>query len=101
MKRDMDTYKKYHDWHRDQELQAFEKAKAKAIQDALAIEDEGSRKAMLYKANKMRFQFEKDKLINYGHCLKFDKPVSFLPGICQIHTQHCFIHRKDFVHAEE
>lgn len=34
--------------------------------------------------------------INYGHCLKFNKPVTFIPGVCQIETQHCFIHRKDY-----
>lgn len=32
--------------------------------------------------------------INYGHCTKFDKPVSFIPAVCQIDTQHCFEHRK-------
>lgn len=32
--------------------------------------------------------------INYGQCLKFNKPVSFIPAVCQIDTQHCFEHRK-------
>jgi hypothetical protein len=32
---------------------------------------------------------------HYGHCSKFDKPVSFSPGVCQIDTQECFVHRKD------
>jgi hypothetical protein len=36
--------------------------------------------------------------IHYGHCLKFDKPVSFIPNSCQLDTQKCFIHRKDYVH---
>lgn len=34
--------------------------------------------------------------INYGHCAKFDKPVSFIPATCQLDTQKCFIHRKDY-----
>lgn len=32
---------------------------------------------------------------HYGNCTKFNKPVSFIPGICQIDTQQCFKHRKD------
>lgn len=32
--------------------------------------------------------------INYGNCTKFNKPVSFIPAVCQIETQVCFEHRK-------
>jgi hypothetical protein len=32
--------------------------------------------------------------INYGNCSKLNKPVSFIPGICQIETQFCFVHRR-------
>jgi len=97
MLRDLETFKQWYDWHRERELEDFEKRKAKAIADAHDIEDEPNRKAMLHKANKMRFYFEKAKLINYGHCTKFDKPVTFLPNTCQIETQHCFVHRRDYV----
>lgn len=99
MRRDLVTYQKWEDWHRARDMEDFEKSKAKSIRDAEAIEDEGSRNAMLYKANKMRFYFEKSRLINYGHCMKFEKQVTFLPNICQIETQHCFIHRSDYVHV--
>lgn len=34
-----------------------------------------------------------DKL-NFGHCTKFDKGVSFIPVTCQLETQECFEHRK-------
>lgn len=33
--------------------------------------------------------------INYGHCTKFDKSVSFIPAVCQLDTQECFEHRKN------
>lgn len=33
--------------------------------------------------------------INYGTCSKFDKPVTFIPAVCQLETQICFVHRKD------
>jgi len=32
-----------------------------------------------------------------GECTKFKKTVTFIPNICQLETQHCFIHRKDMV----
>jgi hypothetical protein len=48
-------------------------------------------------ADKMRFQFDKSECaINYGDCSKFKKPVSFIPNICQVETQECFKHRREF-----
>lgn len=42
------------------------------------------------------FQFDKSQvIINYGTCTKFNKSVSFIPNTCQLHTQECFVHRKD------
>lgn len=49
----------------------------------------------------MKFQYQsRPAEIHYGYCMKFAKDVSFIPGQCQIDTQHCFIHRKDYVHTE-
>lgn len=33
--------------------------------------------------------------VNYGHCNKFNKSVSFIPNTCQLETQNCFKHRRD------
>jgi len=33
--------------------------------------------------------------LNYGNCQKLNKPVSFIPGVCQVTTQECFKHRRD------
>lgn len=33
--------------------------------------------------------------INYGNCTKFNKPVSFIPNVCQLETQQCFKHRRE------
>lgn len=30
-----------------------------------------------------------------GTCKKFEKEITFQPGICQLDTQQCFLHRKD------
>lgn len=32
--------------------------------------------------------------LNYGNCQKLNKPISFIPNVCQIETQNCFEHRK-------
>jgi hypothetical protein len=34
--------------------------------------------------------------IHYGHCVKFNKSVSFTPMQCQLHTQECFRHRREY-----
>ncbi len=47
----------------------------------------------LREANKMKFQPNSKINEGFGHCTKFDKPVDFISGICQIHTQGCFEHR--------
>lgn len=95
MWRDTETFNKWANWHQTIELDLFEKAKAKAIVEAEAIEDEANRMGMLRVANRMRFQFERTGLINYGKCSRLGKNVAFLPNICQLETQSCFIHRKD------
>ena len=33
--------------------------------------------------------------LTFGNCSKFEKPISFIPNVCQIETQECFKHRKD------
>lgn len=95
MERDFATYQKWENWHRETDLADFEKRKAKAIADALQAKDDRGRDAQLLIANKMKFQFDKNGLIQYGNCKKFNRPVSFLPMTCQLETQQCFKHRKD------
>lgn len=31
----------------------------------------------------------------YGNCLRFNKPVEFIPNTCQLETQKCFKHRRE------
>jgi hypothetical protein len=33
--------------------------------------------------------------VHYGLCDKLNKPVGEIANICLLHTQDCFIHRKD------
>lgn len=47
---------------------------------------------------KMKFQFDKEGLLQYGICLsrngKWNQPVTFSPNTCQLDTQHCFSNRR-------
>lgn len=83
------------EWHKKQDKDEFEKSKAKAISDANNVSDDKQRAGMLRIANKMKFQFDTKGLMNYGNCSKLNKPVTFMPGICQIETQQCFKHRRE------
>lgn len=102
MYRDLEKFKKWQQWSKDLQETDFIRQKTKAIKDAkeailnaLTENDKKSCEGILRKAEKMKFQFDKDGLISYGGCARYGKAVSFLPGVCQIETQHCFIHRKD------
>lgn len=46
--------------------------------------------------------FQADSKINqgFGFCKKLNKKVDFIPSICQIHTQQCFLHRLDTLDEE-
>ena len=35
--------------------------------------------------------------IHYGYCVKFQKEVAEIANICLLHTQECFLHRKDHI----
>lgn len=90
MERDLAKFEYWMAWHRNIECADFERAKAKAFKDAESAENEQAKQAMLFKARKMKFQFDKSKLINYGNCTKLDKSVSFIPNACQLETQFCW-----------
>ncbi len=101
MSRDMDRYQKSHDWHKRMGEVEFYQQKGKAILEAWdvinkATDDNELRngKGLLRVSMKMKWQFEKKFLLNYGNCTKFNKPVSFMANTCQIDTQECFKHRR-------
>lgn len=91
MQRDFETYAKWENWHKEQALKDFESKKAKALKDAIA---ENS-KTLINRVEKMKFIFEKQGLLQYGNCLKLNKPVSFIPDTCTPENKDCFLHRKD------
>ena len=103
MQRDLAKYEKWEDWHRNTSEDDFNKAKLKSIEDAQKVIDNGNVKSgegMMRAANKMKFQFEKVGLIQYGQCSKFNKEVSFIPMTFQHETQGCFLHRKDGINLD-
>ncbi len=77
MVRDLEKFKKSKQWHYDLQLNYFNLIKEKT------------------KDETMRFEFDSSVAsIQYGNCSKFNKPVSFIPNICQLETQECFEHRR-------
>lgn len=49
----------------------------------------------LLRKKKFGYQGQKTQS-QYGLCLRFEKYITFFPNSCQIETQFCFIHRKDY-----
>lgn len=94
MDRDFETYKKWELFHKDLQQKEFDKKKSDAFRIANECQDEKGKITLLSIANKMNFMFDKGGLIQYGDCKKFNKPVSFLVGTCQLETQQCFKHRR-------
>jgi len=99
MVRDADKFKvsleKHHKWQFDY----FNTMKRKMVEKAKWWKDKENDlekyNDLLMEADRMKFQFDKSTCaINYGHCSKFDKPVSFIPNTCQLDTQECFENRK-------
>jgi hypothetical protein len=104
MERNLEVYKKWEDYHRAASQKEFDQSQTKAISDAQNVIDSAtcelelkSGNGMMRVAQKMKFYFEKKWLLQYGKCLKFNKPVSFMPVTCQIETQQCFVHRRDTI----
>jgi hypothetical protein len=77
MVRDMATFNKWADFHRELQLLEFNKKKSLGHIRIDSV-----------------FQFDKSGLISYGHCSKINILISFIPNICQIETQGCFEHRR-------
>ena len=97
MRRDFDAHTYWLNWHKAQSESDFKKNQQKAIKDALSISDKAHRSAELLKASKMKWQFNKSNLLQYGYCDKHAERVSFIPGTCQLETQECFIHRRETI----
>lgn len=93
MERDFIAYKKWEDEELTRQALEFDTKKTAAFKAAETCEDPQGKKTLTQLWKKMRFMFDRQYLLNYGNCKKYDKPVSFIPNICQLETQHCFEHR--------
>lgn len=101
MIRDLEKHKQSSALHYTWQFDYFNVLKAKIIEKAKQWEEKGELKKAEYlfkEVKAMKFQFDKSTaVINFGRCSKFNKDVSFIPNVCQIETQECFVHRKDSV----
>lgn len=93
MERDFFTYGKWEALERIRQNLEFDRKKAEALKIAEACEDPQGKQTLMHAWRKMRFMFDRQYLLNYGNCKKLNKPVSFIPNICQLETQQCFEHR--------
>lgn len=100
MNRDSEKFKLSIEKHYKWQLDYFEMLRNKLIIKANWYKDKFNDlenwDLLLTQAESMVFQFNKSTAsTNFGHCIKFDKDVSFIPNICQINTQQCFNHRRN------
>jgi hypothetical protein len=99
MVRDMETYKKWENFHREVQQNEFDRKVARLNKQA----DEYYKKQEFVKGlalekelRGMKFVFDKSYVsFNYGNCTKLNKSVSFMPNTIQLETQQCFKHRRD------
>lgn len=97
MVRDFDKWNKSRKNKIQQALDAFNSEKERLIEKSNQWRKKGeSEKAdqIVKEVSKMKFEPQINQSINYGNCVKLNKPVSFIPDTCQIETQKCFEHRK-------
>lgn len=89
--RDISRYKFSEIFHTELQKEVFDRDKNNQLFIGYTFKDN----AVINKALRFRFMPERPP-VQFGYCKKFDfKQVSFMPGTCQLNTQHCFIHRKD------
>jgi len=98
MKRDVDRLKQSLRLHNQWQLNYFNVIKNNLLKKASDWISRGfpdKTKVLMSQVDKMKFQFDRKVVaIHYGYCDKFKKPVSFIPNICQLDTQECFLHRR-------
>lgn len=75
----------------------FNNRKERTIQKAHELIVRNPRKGQQSLKDADKMTFTPPGLSNpnmYGTCAKFEKEITFLPGILQLDTQQCFEHRK-------
>ena len=97
MVRDFDRLEQAKSQHCEWQLNLFNSTKRNLINKAddwINKNEPDKAKQIMKQVEKMKFVFEYDSPIAYGNCSKLNKPVTFIPNVCQIETQECFEHRK-------
>lgn len=99
MVRDMETYRKWENFHREVQQNEYNKKifrMNKQVNEYYHKQEFVKGFALEKELNAMKFVFDKSYVsFNYGHCSKKHKPVCFIPNTIQLDTQDCFKHRKD------
>lgn len=98
MVRDIARFEYHKQLSKEYAFIAFEAAKKRKIEAAKYWEERGEyvkATALVKESDKIKIEnYNPQQLIQYGTCHKFNKPVSFIPNVCQLDTQECFEHRR-------
>ena len=99
--RSMERFQESLELHHKWQLDYFTVIRSKLYEKAewyRSRGEDGKANTLKNEADKMKFQFNRIECrLNFGDCTKFNKPVTFLPGVLQLDTQECFEHRKTFL----
>jgi hypothetical protein len=100
MVRNQEKFKQSLEFQQKMQFDYFTTIKNKLIKKAKEYKDRWydleNWDRLLTEAENMKFQFDKSTAsINFGTCSKLSREVSFIPNICQLETQGCFLHRRD------
>lgn len=102
MVRNQDMFKQSLEFQYKMQFDYFTTIKNKLIKKANIYKDRWydleNWDRLLSEADDMIFQFDKSSAsINFGTCSKFRKEITFIPNICQLETQECFLHRRELL----
>lgn len=98
LERDFERFKKAKQRVRDWEAFSAKLQRKKLLRQAVEEKKKGNYRShdkLLKKRSKIQPTPSYSNLTQFGHCTKFDESVEFIPNVCQIETQECFVHRKD------
>jgi len=98
MVRDFDRLEESKQFWRDYGKWSFDLRRSLKKEKALSARESGNMdryNALMNERAKIKLDESRNSGLSYGQCVKFDKPVSFLPNTCMLETQSCFEHRKN------
>lgn len=96
MQRDLVKFNTVFAEHFDLQVWFYRRKKARRIWEAREKIRKDKEKGLQALRQAMQLNFHHvDCISSYGRCTKFSNDITFIPNTLQLHTQDCFVHRKD------